>query len=125
MSAISGSQAIPAHRFSNILQGECRMSKMMILGVKGETGLWLVDFASGTVTAVDGNREDYIAAAEGADKSARNCTDIAVAFEPKESAFSGQFYKTPQLDVAVAFATQETAFSGLYYKTPQIGLDAR
>jgi hypothetical protein len=103
------------------------MSKMMILGVKGEAGLWLVDFAAGTVTAIDGNREDYLASAEETGQADRpvSCADVAVAFEPKEAAFSAHYYKTPQVDVAVAFEPQETAFSGHFYKTPQVGVDAR
>ncbi|OCJ09451.1 hypothetical protein A6U86_26780 [Rhizobium sp. AC27/96] len=96
------------------------MSKMMILGVKGETGLWLVDFAAGTVTAIDGNREAYIA-----DATSESAAEVAIAVEPREAAFSGLLYKTPQLDVAVAVEPKEQAFSGLYYKTPPMGLRAQ
>lgn len=112
------------------------MSKMMILGVKGEAGLWLVDFDAGTVTAMDGNREDFISGHDSDDKfetdidvaigfepkeaafsgrffEASNTADIAVAFEPKQAAFSGRFFQASEsVDVAVAFETKDTAFSG-------------
>ncbi|OWV78746.1 hypothetical protein ATY78_11615 [Rhizobium sp. R635] len=92
---------------------------MMILGVKGEAGLWLVDFEAGTVTAMDGNREDYISARDNADKFETDL-DVAVGFERKEVAFSGHYYKTPDVDVAVAFEPKDAAFSGHYYKTPDV-----
>jgi len=95
------------------------MSKMMILGVKGEAGLWLVDFDAGTVTAMDGKREDYISGRDN-DGKFETDLDVAVAFEPKEAAFSGLFYKTPDVDVAVGFEPKEAAFSGKYYKTPDV-----
>lgn len=113
--------------FEFISYEEICMSKMMILGVKGEAGLWLVDFAAGTVTAMDGSREDYLDSAEGTGEtdSLVSCADVAVAFEPKEAAFSAHYYKTPQVDVAVAFEPLEAGFSGQFYKTPQVGVDAR
>nr|WP_201009189.1 hypothetical protein [Rhizobium rhizogenes]QCL09433.1 hypothetical protein pC5.7c_566 [Rhizobium rhizogenes]QCL09602.1 hypothetical protein pC5.8a_110 [Rhizobium rhizogenes] len=93
------------------------MSKMMILGVKGEAGLWLVDFDAGTVTAMDGNRADFISGSESADKFETDL-DIAVGFEPKEAAFSSHMFRAPGADVAVGFEQKVTAFSGHYYKTP-------
>lgn len=99
------------------------MSKMMILGVKGEDKLWLVDFEAGSVTAMDGTREDYMARhdAEGATSD----VDVAVAVEPAESAFSGRMYKTPEnAEFTLVFDTEETAFSGQYYKTPASGSSA-
>lgn len=100
------------------------MSKMMILGVKGESGLWLIDFDAGSVTAMDGKREDYITTNDGvgASHDQLGSVDLAVTFEPKEGAFSGHYYKTPSVDLAVAFEQQEGAFSGHVYKTPSVDL---
>ncbi|RAS04372.1 hypothetical protein [Ensifer adhaerens] len=91
------------------------MSKMMVLGVKGEAGLWLVDFDAGTVVAIDGKREDYVAS-----DNEVVMAEVAVAFETKEEAFSGFMYKTPPVDFAVAFQTEEEAFSDFMYKSPAI-----
>ncbi|MGV1767785.1 hypothetical protein [Rhizobium rhizogenes] len=95
------------------------MSKMMILGVKGEAGLWLVDFAAGTVTAMDGNREDFISGHDSDDKFETDL-DIAVGFEPKEAAFSGVFFQSKAADVAVGFESKEAAFSGHVFRTPEV-----
>ncbi|WFU01572.1 hypothetical protein QA648_15785 [Rhizobium sp. CB3171] len=92
------------------------MSKMMILGLKGETGLWLVDFEAGVVTALDGKREDYITSADGV-AAESDTADVAVAFEPKEAAFSGVFFKAAETDVAAAFEAKETAFSSHFFNT--------
>ncbi|WP_051440976.1 hypothetical protein [Ensifer sp. WSM1721] len=98
------------------------MSKMMFLGVKGETGLWLVDFGAGTVTPMEGKREDFVAHTDGRTEiidEVASDADLAVCFEAKESAFSGHFYKTGSAtDIAVAFETNEPAFSGYMYRTP-------
>ena len=94
------------------------MAKMMILGVKDEAGLWLVDFEAGTVTAMDGNRNDYIS---GEVAAAFNSADVALPFEIKEEAFSGLYYKTSgAVDVAVPFDVKEEAFSGQFFKTPPV-----
>ncbi|WP_051440436.1 hypothetical protein [Ensifer aridi] len=97
------------------------MSQMMILGVKGETGLWLVDFGAGTVTPMEGKREDFVAHTDGRTEiidEVASDADLAVCFEAKESAFSGHFYKTGSAaDIAVAFETKEPAFSGHVYRT--------
>jgi hypothetical protein len=90
---------------------------MMILGVKGEDKLWLVDFDAGSVTAMDGTREDYLA--RRTDEAEGTAVDVAVAVETAESAFSGRMYKTPEnAEFTLVFDTEETAFSGQYYKTP-------
>ncbi|HEX8044401.1 hypothetical protein, partial [Rhizobium sp.] len=118
------------------------MSKMMILGVKGEAGLWLVDFDAGTVTAMDGSREDFISGHDSDDKFETDLdvavgfepkdaafsgllfqskgADVAVGFQPKEAAFSGHVFRTPGADVAVTFEPRETAFSGHFFKTPGV-----
>ena len=104
------------------------MSKMMILGVKGEAGLWLVDFDAGTVTATDGKREDYISYADGvraADDEFQSA-DVAVAFETKETAFSGHFFAaSTAADVRVVFETKEAAFAGHFFRTPVVPGRAR
>ena len=92
------------------------MSKMMILGVKGEAGLWLVDFAAGTVTAMDGNREDFISGHDSDDKFETD-VDVAVGFEPKEAAFSGVLFQSKAADVAVGFEPKEAAFSGVFFQS--------
>lgn len=98
------------------------MSKMMILGVRGEPGLWLVDFDAGTVSAMEGAREDFIAGAGSRTEIESEFAadaDLAVCFEAKEQAFSGHFYKAGSAaDVAVSFETKEAAFSGHVYRTP-------
>ncbi|OCP22438.1 MULTISPECIES: hypothetical protein [unclassified Ensifer] len=95
------------------------MSKMMVLGVKDETGLWLVDFDAGTVTALDGTREDYFTRSGGIDpvNNAVESVDVAVAFDAREEAFGGFMYRSPAVDLAVSFQPKEEAFSGRFYKS--------
>ncbi|SCX32557.1 hypothetical protein DSM25558_5484 [Agrobacterium sp. DSM 25558] len=92
------------------------MSKMMIIGLKDEAGLWLVDFEAGSVTAVEGNREDFISCNEKGDSGEKDL-DVAVSFNVKETAFSGIHYKSGVADVAVGFETKDAAFSGIHYKS--------
>lgn len=93
------------------------MSKMMIIGVKNETGLWLVDFEAGTVSPIDGNRDDFVSGE--ITTGGETDLDLAVSFNVKEAAFSGVHYKSDVADLAVGFDTVETAFSGVHYKTPE------
>ncbi|NEK17694.1 hypothetical protein [Rhizobium leguminosarum] len=98
------------------------MSKMMIIGVKGEEGLWLVDFDAGTVTAMAGKREDYVTSAAGPAPTDNEALDFAEYFETKDEAFSGHVWRTPAVDLAVGFEPKEAAFSGHVYRTPAVDL---
>ncbi|CAN7354496.1 hypothetical protein [Rhizobium leguminosarum] len=100
------------------------MSKMMIIGVKGEEGLWLVDFDAGIVTAMAGKREDYVMSAAAPAPMDNEALDFAEYFETKGEAFSGHFWKTPAVDLAAAFEPKEAAFSGHVYRTPAVDAPA-
>lgn len=101
------------------------MSKMMIIGVTGENGLWLVDFDAGTVTAMNGKREDYIISADAGPAHAdTEALDFAAVFETKEEAFSAHVWRTPAVDLAVGFEPKEAAFSGHVWRTPAVDLPA-
>ncbi|EJJ30044.1 hypothetical protein LVY75_00770 (plasmid) [Sinorhizobium sp. B11] len=68
------------------------MAKVVVLGVTGEKGLWLVDIAAGTVTPVQ-------VPASG---------DLAAAVKQRDA--GGVFIKN--VDFAIAVSSADTVFSG-------------
>ena len=70
------------------------MADVVILGVKGETGYWLVDFAAGTVTPVppfEGDPFGYSSEASAAGAVLTAGVDLAVKVSNSDDAFSGRF----------------------------------
>ncbi len=68
------------------------MAKVVVLGVSGDKGLWLVDIGAGTVTPLQ-------VPASG---------DLAAAFKQREG--GGTLIKN--VDFAVAVSSAQTVFSG-------------
>lgn len=68
------------------------MAKVVVLGVPGETGLWLADLDAGTVTALAAPAEGPLAAASNLRASGVTVTkgdDFAVAVSSAASVASG------------------------------------
>jgi hypothetical protein len=70
------------------------MTRVVVIGVKGEEGLWVVDLGAGTVTPLHPPRAGTLKAvvdlrASGA--SIIKGVDLAVTVKAADSAFSGHF----------------------------------
>lgn len=70
------------------------MSKLVVLGVAGEAGYWLVDLDAGTVSSLPDTEKEPFAFSEAArSKGAKLVAgiDLAVALGTQDGAFSGRF----------------------------------
>ena len=70
------------------------MANVVVLGVKGEEGYWLVDFDAGTVTAIppfEGDPFGYSAEARANGAVLTAGVDLAIKVSNQEDAFSGRF----------------------------------
>ncbi|MCW2307373.1 hypothetical protein [Rhodobium gokarnense] len=79
------------------------MAKFVVLGLRGENGYWLVDFANGTVAPLpdlDSPPFDYSDAARANGAVLTAGIDLGVQVVTEGEAFSGQF------DISEAFSGQ-------------------
>jgi hypothetical protein len=70
------------------------MAKVVVLGVTGESGFWLVDLDAGTVTAMPETVTDPFGYSPEARRSGAVLSagvDLAVAVPTREGAFSGKY----------------------------------
>lgn len=74
------------------------MAKVVVLGVKGEEGYWLVDFGTGSVSplpSLDADPFGYSAAARAAGAVLTSGIDLAVLAPSSDDAFAGRFDTGP------------------------------
>lgn len=82
------------------------MAKLVVLGISGETGYWLVDFENGTVTALpDTAKEPFDFSKNAREKGAKLVAgvDLAVALDSGDEAVVG---------TDEAFSGRLSAYSG-------------
>ena len=68
------------------------MAKTVILGITGETGLWVADLQSGTITPVNGQLSGELsnaASLRGAGVSLTKGVDLAIAISTSELPATG------------------------------------
>jgi len=73
---------------------EVDMANLVVLGVNGEEGYWLVDFDAGTVVPVppfEGDPFGYSAQARSSGAVLTAGIDLAVKVANRDDAFSGRF----------------------------------
>jgi hypothetical protein len=73
---------------------EVAMASVVVLGVQGEDGYWLVDFDAGTVVplpAFEGDPFGYSAQARASGAVLTAGIDLAVKVVSRDDAFSGRF----------------------------------
>ena len=64
------------------------MSKVVLIGLPGEDGLWMVDLDKGTVAAMP---EDFASKVAEAGKPIIKGVDVAIAISPGSPVLSGKF----------------------------------
>ena len=70
------------------------MAKIVVIGLPGETGLWIADLDAGTVAAMDPPANDALGAANllrSGGASVVNGVDLAIAVQSADDAFAGKF----------------------------------
>lgn len=71
------------------------MTKVVVIGIPGETGLWLADLGAGTVTKLHPAKSGTLAEAEKLRHGGAIITkgvDLAVAVSSKDAVASGQLF---------------------------------
>ena len=70
------------------------MAKIVVIGLPGETGLWIADLDAGTVAPMDPPTGDALGAANllrSGGAAVVNGVDLAIAVQSSAEAFAGKF----------------------------------